>query len=106
MGRRQASGDARRIARERIEILFLRAAEFSLVRREWSDSCVALARRIAMRYRVRIPRNLRRRYCRRCGAFLTPGVNQRVRIHRGRVVATCLRCRRQRRYRVGRSAHG
>ena len=106
MGRRQASGDARRIARERIEILFAHAIGFARSHGEWSDRCVALARRIAMRHRVRIPRHLRRRYCRRCGAFLTPGVNLRVRIHRGKVVATCLRCRRQRRYRVVRRRHG
>ncbi|MDD1653392.1 MAG: ribonuclease P [Methanomicrobiales archaeon] len=106
MGRRQVSGDARRIARERIEILFAQAERFSHSSVGGSDRCVALARRIAMRHRVRIPRHLRRRYCRRCGAFLTPGTNLRVRIHRGKVVATCLRCRRQRRYRVGRRNHG
>jgi ribonuclease P protein subunit RPR2 len=106
MGRRQVSGDARRIARERIGILFERAGEFFPAYPEGSDRCVALARRIAMRYRVRIPRHLRRRYCRRCGAFLTPGANLRVRIRRGTVVATCLRCRRQRRYRLSRRSNG
>jgi ribonuclease P protein subunit RPR2 len=106
MGRRQVSGDARRIARERIEILFAQAERFSRSFGEGSDRCVALARRVAMRHRVRIPRHLRRRYCRRCGAFLIPGVNLRVRVHRGNVVATCLRCRRPRRYRLVRRNHG
>jgi ribonuclease P protein subunit RPR2 len=106
MGRRQVSGDARRIARERIEILFAQAERFSRSYGEGSDRCVALARRIAMRYRVRIPHHLRWRYCRRCGAFLVPGVNLRVRIHRGKVVVTCLSCRRQKRYRVVRRTHG
>jgi ribonuclease P protein subunit RPR2 len=106
MGRRQVSGDARRIARERIGILFTHAGEFFPAYPERSNRCVALARRIAMRHRVRIPRHLRRRYCRRCGAFLVPGVNLRVRIRRGTVVATCLRCRRQRRYRLERRSDG
>ncbi|MBS1194598.1 MAG: ribonuclease subunit [Methanomicrobia archaeon] len=106
MGRRQVSGDARKIARERIVILFARAEQFFPSYGEGSDRCVALARRIAMRHRVRIPRHLRRRYCRRCGAFLVPGVNLRVRIRRGKVVATCLRCRRQRRYCLGRRSNG
>jgi ribonuclease P protein subunit RPR2 len=106
MGRRQVSGDARRIARERIVILFARAEQFFPSYGEGSDRCVALARRIAMRYRVRIPRHLRRRFCRRCGAFLVPGANLRVRIHRGKVVTTCIRCRRQKRYRVVRRNHG
>lgn len=106
MGRRQVSGEARRIARERIGILFARAEEFFPSYREGSDRCVALARRIAMRHRVRIPRHLRRRYCRRCGAFLVPGANLRVRIRQGTVVATCLRCRRQRRYRLAGRSHG
>jgi ribonuclease P protein subunit RPR2 len=56
-----------------------------------------------MRQRVRIPRDLRRRFCRRCSAYLVPGSTLRVRLHRGKVVTTCLRCMGHRRYRVVRT---
>ena len=100
MGRRSQTPESRRLARERIGILFDRAREFFPENPALSDRCVDLARRIAMRQRVRIPRELRRRFCRRCSAYLVPGVNQRVRVHRGKVVTTCLRCSALRRYRV------
>ncbi len=106
MGRRSQTQESRRLARERIEILFERAREFFPVDPALSDRCVDLARRIAMRQRVRIPRELRRRFCRRCSAYLVPGSTQRIRVRRGKVVSTCLKCRSHRRYRVGRHHDG
>ena len=100
MGRRSQTPESRRLARERIEVLFYRAREFFPENPALSDRCVDLARRIAMRQRVRIPRELRRRFCRRCSAYLVPGSTVRVRVRRGRVVTTCLRCSARRRYRV------
>ncbi|NYT06648.1 MAG: ribonuclease P [Methanomicrobiales archaeon] len=88
----------RKIARERIAILFARAREFFDEDPAVSRRCVALARRIAMRQRVRIDRVFRRQFCRHCHAFLVPGRNMRVRIHRGKVIVTCRECGRQMRY--------
>ena len=93
---------SRRLARERISILFARAAEFYPANPEWSNRCVELARRIGMRHRIRMDRPLKRRFCRRCSAYLVPGSNARVRIQRGRVIITCLACGHRSRYPVGR----
>ncbi|MDI6718456.1 MAG: ribonuclease P [Methanomicrobiales archaeon] len=100
MSAKSQRSEGKRIARERIERLFQQAAAFFPENPLWSDRCVALARSIAMKHRVRIPRPLKRQFCRRCSAFLVPGRTSRVRVHRGRVVITCLRCRSRRRYRV------
>jgi ribonuclease P protein subunit RPR2 len=89
---------AKKIARERIAILFARAREFYPEDPAVSHRCVALARRIAMRQRVRIERRFRRQFCRYCYAFLVPGRNMRVRIHRGKVIVTCGECGRQMRF--------
>jgi ribonuclease P protein subunit RPR2 len=96
----------RRIAMERIEVLFALAERNSKEHPELSDRYVERALKIAMRTRVRIPGVLRRRYCRRCHAYLVPGVNMRVRVHGGKVVVTCLSCGYQRRYRVVKRDHG
>jgi ribonuclease P protein subunit RPR2 len=96
----------RRIARERIEVLFAEAERVHAEHPEWSGRYVERALKIAMRTRVRIPVALRRRYCRRCHAYLVPGVNMRVRVHGGKVVVTCLACGHQRRYRVVKPDHG
>lgn len=63
------------IAEERIEILFNEAEKEFPSHPERSDKYVSLARRIAMRYTVRIPAGLRMRFCRKCYKYLTPNVN-------------------------------
>lgn len=88
------------IARERIEVLFARAEQAFPEHPERSDRYVELARKIAMRQRIRIDRRFRRRFCHHCSAFLVPGRNMRVRVSRGNVVVTCLACNKQMRYRV------
>jgi len=50
---------------------------------------VRLARRIAQRQRLTLPRSFRRRTCDRCDAFLVPGRNARVRLQDGHVAVTC-----------------
>jgi ribonuclease P protein subunit RPR2 len=95
--RRQRSGrrsrDNARIASERMAILF-EEAERAARRNEpgLSDRYAGLARSIGMRYNVRLPSSVKRRACRKCGAFLVPGKNLRVRLRSGRTVWTCLKC--------------
>jgi ribonuclease P protein subunit RPR2 len=50
---------------------------------------VRLARRIAERHRLRLPRHFRRFTCDRCDAYLRPGNNARVRLQSGKVVVAC-----------------
>ena len=81
------------IARERIDILMREADQAALAgRMELADRYVDLARRVGMRYNVRVPTTYRRRFCRGCYRYLQPGVSSRTRLSRGRVVTTCLRC--------------
>ena len=100
MRRRPKDQNAKKIAHERIALLFERAAEFYPVDPDLSNRCVALARRIAMRQRARIPKALRTRFCRRCSAYLVPGSNARVRVQHGKVIVTCQVCGHQKRYPV------
>jgi ribonuclease P protein subunit RPR2 len=101
MAPKQRNPNRKKIARERIAILFEHAERFFPEHPEWSDRCVERARKIAMRERVRIPREYRRRFCRRCNAYLVPGINMRVRVHGGKVIVTCRVCGNQRRYQLG-----
>ena len=90
----------KQIAQERIAVLFGQAEKAFAEDPGRSDRYVDLARRIAMRQRVRIPREFRRRFCHHCYTFLVPGANMRVRVHRGVVLVTCRACKRSMRYRV------
>lgn len=58
---------------------------------------VRLARRIAERHRLRLPRPFRRFTCDTCDTYLVPGRNARVRTQDGHVVVTC-DCGHQARY--------
>jgi ribonuclease P protein subunit RPR2 len=90
----------KKIAMERIDILFDQARQESGVHPERSNRYVDIARKIAMRQRIRIDRALRRQYCHHCYSFLIPGKNMRVRVHRGNVVVTCHSCNKKTRYRL------
>jgi ribonuclease P protein subunit RPR2 len=82
-----------RIARERVSGLFqLADTEASHGHGELADRYVTLARRIGMRYNVRLPSEFRELYCRRCSAFWIEGRTVRTRLRGGRRVRTCLRC--------------
>jgi ribonuclease P protein subunit RPR2 len=50
---------------------------------------VRLARRIAERNRLSLPRQLRRFTCDACDTYLVPGRNARVRLQSGHVVVRC-----------------
>jgi ribonuclease P protein subunit RPR2 len=97
---------AKKIARQRIAVLFAQAGAVFATHPGLSDRYVSLARKIAMRQRVRIDRPYRRQFCRHCSSFLVPGKTSRVRVHDGRVIVTCLICRKRRRYPLGGHVHG
>ncbi|WP_435097413.1 ribonuclease P protein component 4 [Halarchaeum sp. P4] len=56
---------------------------------ERSREYVRLARRIAERNRLRLPRELVRFTCDACDTYLIPGRNARTRLQDGHVVVTC-----------------
>ena len=87
--------NVKEIARQRISTLFRLAVETVNEAPDLAQRYVEIARRIAMRSRLRIPKEYRRLICRHCKSFIFPGVNCRVRIQPKRephVVITCLKC--------------
>ncbi len=51
------------------------------------------ARRTALKYKLKLPLNLKRRVCKNCFSYLVPGKNLRVRTTRGHVAYYCLECK-------------
>src|SRR5947199_5576311 len=90
MAKRRHRGMERRIAGERMATLFRLAETEALHRRtERARRYVELARRIGMRYNVRVPAPFKRSFCKKCLAFLLPSVSARIRVGEGRGVVTC-----------------
>lgn len=63
-----------------------------------SDKYVKLARKVAMKVNLRIPRELKRKFCKHCYSYLVPGRNSRVRIHKSRVIYYCFNCKKYMRF--------
>ena len=86
------------IAAERIERLAdLASAAAKAGDADRAKQYVRLARRIAERHRLRLPKQFKRSTCETCDAYLIPGRNARVRTQDGHVVVTC-DCGHQARY--------
>ncbi len=81
------------IARERIDRLFTLAEKQALTgNMELANRYVALARKLSMRYLVRLTSQQRRRICSHCYRYLVPGKNCRVRTGGQRLTITCQEC--------------
>lgn len=98
MNRREKPQWQKDIARERIEILFnLADKEFP---GKYANRYVELARKIGMRYNIRIPSQLKRKFCKKCHSFLKFGSNSIHRTNRNdqAVIIVCKECNHKMRY--------
>lgn len=88
----------KKIAKKRIEKLFLLAEKNSLKKRyDLADRYVKIARKIQMRYQIRMPKKLKRKFCKHCYRILIPGKTSRVRIQNGKIITYCYHCRKYQR---------
>lgn len=83
------------MAYERIIMLFeLARLEFKEHPKR-SDRYVQLARRIGMRYRVRMPQEFKRQICKHCHTYLVQGATARTRLQGTHISTTCTSCGKQ-----------
>ncbi len=81
------------IALQRIKILFRQAEEIFPKNKALANRYVSLARKIAMKVHATIPQELKRRMCKHCYGYLKAGVNARIRTRDGKVIISCLECK-------------
>lgn len=85
------------VAEERVAALATLARETAKEDEALASAYVRLARRVAERTRVSLPKRFRRFTCKECDRYLQPGESARVRLADGHVVITCT-CGNQSRY--------
>lgn len=78
----------KRTARERIRILF----EQAVARPAYAKRYMQLVKKLQKRYRLRLTPDQNRKICKKCFAFLRPGVNATFRTKEGNIVITCKEC--------------
>ena len=76
-----------------IKALFENAKESFEKNKELANNYVRKARNLAMKYRMRLPKEIKRKFCKNCYSYLVPGKNSRVRTKEGKVVITCFECK-------------
>ncbi len=86
---------AREIAKGRVRLLIVHASQEALYDDVLANYQAKLAKKIAMRMRLRLPYEIRQLYCKKCKEFILPGISSRIRTGRSRLKAiriTCLKC--------------
>tara|TARA_Y100000310_G_scaffold345827_1_gene470695 strand:+ start:6483 stop:6782 length:300 start_codon:yes stop_codon:yes gene_type:complete len=79
----------KKIAEERIDILFSEAAENP----SYADRYVAMARKLAMKINLSLPRKYQRQFCKHCYKYLRFGVNATRRTKNGKLITYCKSCK-------------
>ena|SRR3989338_9357194 len=76
------------LALERIKELFEAASK----NKDLAKRYVTLARKISMKSNLRLPSNLKRKFCRNCNSFFN-SKNSRIRTREGKLIYYCLECK-------------
>lgn len=80
-------------AKKQVEEYFAKAKEVFNKKPELSNDYVRKARKIAMKYRMKLPKELKRKFCKHCYSYLVIGKNARSRTRKGKVVISCFNCK-------------
>ncbi|MBS3128939.1 ribonuclease P [Candidatus Woesearchaeota archaeon] len=80
-------------AKEHIRVYFLEAQKRFNEDPQLSHRYVRLARRIAMKFKIKLSSQQKRLFCKHCYHFLMPGKNSRVRTKKGMLIYYCLDCK-------------
>ena len=82
---------------QEVELLLNKASQAKT--RVDEQKIVKKARMRAMKHRLRLSKDVRRIFCKKCNSLWKAGKTLRVRTSRGKVVYTCLVCKSMKRFR-------
>lgn len=85
--------DIKQLALERVKHLFKEADFVFKENPKRANRYIQIARKIAMKINLKLPKELKRRYCKHCYSYLKPGVNSRIRNYKSRVTIYCNNCK-------------
>ena len=81
------------IASRRILILFENAISNVRNNPELSQRQAHIAKKIAMRFKIKMPWQIRSSFCKKCKKFIVPNISSRVRIGRSNVKSIRITCK-------------
>ena len=80
------------IATKLIEILFANAVSNARLEPDLAERQALLAKKISMKYKIKMPYEIRSCFCKKCKKFIVPGINSKVRIGRSNVKSIRVTC--------------
>ena len=104
MAKKMPKQKAKKLAKAEVISLFAEAKRVFKKSPSMANKHIAKARRLAMKHKLRFPRELKRRFCKHCYAYLVPGTNCRIRTQKGRVIYYCLNCKKFMRFVIKKKA--
>ncbi len=78
---------------EMVNSILQKAHEAFKENKDVADGYVRKARRLAMKVKLRMPSEIKRKFCKYCNSYLVPGQNLRVRTQKGKLVYFCQVCK-------------
>ncbi|HLC63333.1 MAG TPA: ribonuclease P [Candidatus Nanoarchaeia archaeon] len=88
------------LALKRVKDLFSEAEIIFPKNKELANRYIQIARKTAMKVNLKLPRNLKRKFCKHCYSYLVPGKTSRTRIHKSRVTIYCFTCKKYMRFMI------
>ena len=80
------------IATQRILILFDNAVSNARNNPKLAERQAQIARKIYMRFKIKMPWQIRTSFCKKCKKFIVPGVTSKVRVGRSNVKSVRITC--------------
>ena len=80
------------IALERMHILVNHAIQNARENPKLAQRQADLAKKLSMKYRAKMPYELKISYCKKCKSFIAPGVNSRIRLGRSSLKSVRITC--------------
>ena len=77
---------------------YFKLAKISFLDKKKANMYVHKARRLAMKYNIRLNSNVKKRFCKHCYSYLFLGENCRVRTRDGKLIYYCMECKKYMRF--------
>lgn len=84
-------------AREKIKEYFKKAEETPS--QAWANTFIRKARNLAMKFKIRLSSEQKRKFCKHCYAYFKPPKNVRIRTKDGFLIYYCLNCKKYSKFR-------
>ncbi len=82
----------REIATKRMQVLFDNAVSNARLDPDLAEKQAIAAKKISMKYKIKMPYEIRSCFCKKCKKFVVPGINSKVRVGRSNVKSIRITC--------------